>query len=145
MGARSLGFAADLDKVRFLTKSNQQKAATLGTFVEDDFENTSDIDAALSSNYEYDATDLVIRQVGAPMATLVSKAWTFAQNVPSPVTGIWEAEGAVRVFFSRDNGATWKQLTNGVATTITGAIGKNAKLKAELDPGAVLKGWSAHW
>lgn len=145
MGARLLGFASDVDKARFIARSAQNKVKSLGAFVEDDFSDTTGIEMGQSSEWAHDAIEQLVAPSGAAMATLVSIKWSFAQNVANSVTVVWEAEGTVRVYFSRNGGTTWIQMANGTPTAITGASGKDVRLKAEIEVEAKLKGWSACW
>lgn len=142
---RKIAFESDLAKARFIAKSADQRAFALGNYYRDDFDDSNDVDPALSSEWAFDAEEKCVQPSGTVMAVGVSKATTFSQNIVAPVTGIWEAEGTVRVFLSRNNGGTWTQLTNETAVTLTGATGKIMRLKVELDPGARLKGWSVSW
>lgn len=145
MPPRKIAFNIDVEKARFEARSSAKKIINVGPFVEDSFDVSTGIDAGLSSNWAFDGVEKVVRQNGVAMATVVSVPVTFASNVAANVSGLWEEEGTVRVYFSRNNGANWTQLTDGAQITIGGPAGKVVRLKAELDPGAILKGWSAHW
>ena len=140
-----IAFQTDVDKVRFLTRSNQFKATNVGPFVEDEFENADGVDVALSSAWAFNASEKVIVPSGAAAATVVSQSVRFVANITTSVTGIWVAEGEVQVFFSKDDGATWIQLVNEQPVASSGPSGKTVRLKALLDPESILKGWSAHW
>ena len=145
MPPRKIAFSTEVEKARFEAKATAKKIITAGPFVEDTFEVSTGVDAGLSSNWAFDGTEKVVRQSGGSMGVVVSIPVTFATNVTTKITGLWEHEGTIRVFFSRNSGATWTQLTENVQITLGGASGKIVRLKAELDPGAVLKAWSAHW
>ena len=145
MPARTIGFASDIDKARFIARSAQEKAKSLGAFVEDDLSDTTGIEAGQSSGWAHDTVEKLVAPSGAAMATVVSIKWSFAQNVANLVTAVWESEGTIRIYFSRNDGTTWIQMANGAATAITGAAGKDVRLKAEIEVGAKLKGWSACW
>ncbi len=135
-------------KARFQARSNVEKSTRLGPFIEDLFEDTNGIDTALSSpaaTWEFDAIEKEIRQKGANPATIISDNVNFKQNITEQVKGVWEAKGAVKVFFSRDDGTTWIELTNGADVALSGPAGKKVRLKAELPVGAVLCAWAAHW
>lgn len=127
----------------FMILSNQQKILLNGPFVEDSFDNVTGVDSAKSSNWQYDSEKKIIYPSGGT-AIVTSVPAQFATKPTGNVVGVWASTGTVRVYFSADDGVIWDKMENGSPIPIAGD-GLVIRVKAEIEVGGTLAGWSAHW